>query len=189
MEYAFSPFNESAGDIICCWNSTLFVESDRTCNMRFVAVKGHWRSNDGLEGIISVYTPRERIDCFNTIVSFVQIWDCSDFVLFNDFNAMLLGLERWRINGCELASEELINLVGSLQLQDLPLSGALYSYFGNGQVVVCSRISQFLISSSSGSWSASCIQKAILRHVFYHIRILRTSGNFNVGPRSFKFFN
>lgn len=39
------------------------------------------------------------------------------------------------MNGYGIASEELVNLVDTFQLQDMPLTGATFSYFGKGQVV------------------------------------------------------
>lgn len=138
MTYNYSLSIESAGGILHCWNASLFIELARSCTNRFVAIKGHWRSDDMLQGIICVYAMNnliERIECFNSINSFAQDWECSDYIIFGDFNAILQGFKRWGINVYDSAFDKLTTLVNNLQLQDLPLSSALYFYFGTSQVV------------------------------------------------------
>lgn len=75
MKFAFSLSNETVGGILCYWNPSLFSELDITCNQHFVVVNGHWNSNDGPKVIICVYSSNnqlERIDCFNSLIAFVQ---------------------------------------------------------------------------------------------------------------------
>lgn len=77
-------------------------------------------------GLISIYAPTdpsERASFFFSLVNFISNWDCSDFVVFGDFNSVLHGEDRWGNNGCGHASEELVEFSKSLGLQDMPLFG------------------------------------------------------------------
>lgn len=50
-----------------------------------------------------------------------------------------------------MASEELLNLVGTLELHDLPLQGSSFTYFGSGQTAVRNKIYRFLVSNEVGA--------------------------------------
>lgn len=93
------------------------------------------------------------------------------------------------MNGYGSTSEEVTNLVDRLQLVDLSLFGASYSYFGNGQVIARSRLNWFLIFNSSMGWSSRVTQLVIQHHVSCHIPIMLSMGNFSPGRRPFQFFN
>lgn len=55
----------------------------RTCNPCFVAIKGHWSSGVSPQEIICFHVSNnlvDRIDCLNSIVSFVDNWDCNEYI-------------------------------------------------------------------------------------------------------------
>lgn len=56
--FTFSLSINSVGGILCCWNSTVFAESSRVCNLRFVVIKGSWTVGDGHQGLICIYAPK-----------------------------------------------------------------------------------------------------------------------------------
>lgn len=93
-------------------------------------------AGDGPEDIICIYAPNElaeRVAFFDSLIAFINSWGCEDYVIFGDFNSVMLGNERWDCNGYGSASEELCFLVESLELYDIPLYGSSFTYFGNGQ--------------------------------------------------------
>lgn len=122
--FSYSLAIYSAGAIIYCWNGVIFTKSYRLRQPRFVAIKGTWALRDGLEGLICIYAPNEYSDTvmfFDTIIAFVQSWECTDFIIFDDFNSILHRDERWKgVNVIGSASKELFNLENVLDLYDLP---------------------------------------------------------------------
>lgn len=164
MTFLSSLSTQSAGSILCCWNTSLFIELSRCCNQRFVGIRENWRFGEGPKWIIFVYTPinvaNNRIDYFNSIVSFVQDWEHSDYIIFTNFNSVIQGSERWGINGYDTTSIELNDLVDNLQLQDLTLLATSYSYFGSGKIIAMSRLDRFFICNGSGGWY-QCVMSRI----------------------------
>lgn len=72
--FAWSPTNESAGVIICCWNLASIRKTSRVCQSQFVSIKGSWVAKDAPEVLICVYAPTdhsERIE-FLSLASFVS---------------------------------------------------------------------------------------------------------------------
>lgn len=57
------------------------------------------------------------------------------------------------MNGYDVASEEFVSLVESLELQDLPLVGSEFTFFENGQGGAKSRLHRFLIRYLDSGWS------------------------------------
>lgn len=129
------------------------------------------------------------IECFDSIVSFLQSVECNDYIIYGHFNSVLRGSERWGTNEYDSTSEELTNLVDSLHLQAMPLSGVLYSYFGTAQVVATSRLDRFLISNGFREWSTNCFQHAIMSNISNHIPIILLTGNLHSRLHPLRFFN
>lgn len=98
MVFAFSLSIDSVGSLLCYSNSIWFAESSWVCNQRFMAIKGSWIAGDGSQDLICINAPTnysDRLVFFELVISFVNNWDWSNFVIFGDFNSMLRGQERW----------------------------------------------------------------------------------------------
>lgn len=89
---------------------------------------------------------------FQSMISFVQAWECKDFIIFGDINAILCSGELWGRNAFDSASEELVSLVEDPELQDLPLLVSLFSFFSCGPSRSHSRLDLFLLSFDAGGW-------------------------------------
>lgn len=87
---------ESAGGIICLWNPASFREASRFSHLWFVAIKGNWVARDAPERFICIYAPTDH-SCrvSSDLAFFVSNWECRDFSIFDDFNAVLSDDERW----------------------------------------------------------------------------------------------
>lgn len=112
------------------------------CESRFVAVRGSWIVGDGPLGFICIYAPNkplERQSFFHNLISFVHNWECSDFIVFSNFNSILYDEERWGVNGFGEASEELWDFVDTLLLHDFPLLGSSFTFFGSENNMVHKR--------------------------------------------------
>lgn len=93
--------------------------------------------NQGPEGLICVYAPTagtERKDFFEYLTIFVMKWECQNFTIFGDFNAILYSDEKWGVNVFGSVLEELISFVNSPILQDISLVGSKYTFFEGGLV-------------------------------------------------------
>lgn len=80
----------------------------------FVVIKGPWVGAVGPEGLICVYSltnSGDRLGLLENLSLFIEQWDCSNFALFGDFNAVLNLEERWSVHGFGSTSEEFVNLV------------------------------------------------------------------------------
>lgn len=53
---------------------------------------------------------------FDSIISFVQEWNCDDYIIFGDFNSVIQSSERCGINGFDSAYQELVDLMDNLLL-------------------------------------------------------------------------
>lgn len=85
------------------------------------------------------------------MASFISNWDCWDFIICGELNAVLGSDERWGSDGFNMASEEFIGFVHSLGLHDMPIHGSFYTFFCNGPSGARSRLDRFLVSSEAGS--------------------------------------
>lgn len=153
MDFAFSLSIDSGRGILCCWNCAIFAKSSRVCNARFMAIKGFRIIGGGPQGLICNYVPTDhsyRLVFFDSVISFVNNWDCNDSIIFGDVNSVHRDHEQWGVNGFGLASVDLCNFVNTLSLHDLSLQGSSFTFFGCGQNVARSRINRFLISDGSG---------------------------------------
>lgn len=122
--------------------------------INFFIDRDSWVASNGHEGLICIYAPNNlayKVFFFDNIISFVQNWDCRDFVIFGDFNCALHGEEYWGVNSFRSVSKELINLVEALHLHDLPLRGSQFTFFGSGQVTAQSRIDKSFILERASS--------------------------------------
>lgn len=88
---------------------------------------------DELEGLICIYTPNEyqTVVFFETLISFVNFWDCRDFVIFGDFNYVLRGDERWGANGFGVTSKELCFFLTRLSFMIFLFGGFSFTCFGS----------------------------------------------------------
>lgn len=110
-------------------------------------------------------------------------------MIFGDFNAVLSSGERWGRNGFDSPSDELVDFVELLGLQDLPLIGSSFIFFAYGQSRAKNRLDRFLLSSGAGEWCHSAVQKVEFCLWFDHIPVTLSSGELSGGPRPFKIFN
>lgn len=141
MGYAFFPSNDLVSSLLCCWNCAHFSKSSKVCQPRLIAVKGSWITGDGLEGLIYIYALTEysvRVVVFQSVISFVNNWVCSDFIIFGDFNWVLRGEKQ----------------CGDLQ-------GSSFTFFGNNQNMACTMIDRFLISDGARSCFLISIRKLL----------------------------
>lgn len=131
----------------------------------------------------------DRLEFFLLLVTFVSSWDCRDYIIFGDFNAVLRGDEKWGCNGFDSASNDLVVLVEPLGLQDLPLHGSVFTFFSYGSSGARSRLDRFLVSSVVGTWYHNVIQQAVFRFVSDHIPITLSFVQLSPSPKPFRFFN
>lgn len=106
-------------------------------------------------------------------MSFISEQDCHDYIIFKDFNVILNGDERWRSNGFDSASDDLVGFVESLGVLDLPLQGSHFTYFNSGASRARSHLDKFLISGEAGVRAIMCHRKLSLDlYMFDHIPIV-----------------
>lgn len=114
----------------------------------------------------------ERALLFQSLIVFISVWDCSDYIIFGDFNVILGNKETWGNNGFSSASEELVSFVDDLELQNMPLLGLSFTFYDSGQFGARNRLDRFFISVDVGEWSYNVVRRAIFQMVSDHIPIV-----------------
>lgn len=89
-------------------------------------------------------------------------------VILPYFNAVLSSKERWGVHGFGLAFEEFVNLVESLELQELPLVGSNFTFSEGGAGIACSGLNRFLVRI--GTWVG--LTEWFSRHCSSSLRII-----------------
>lgn len=92
-------------------------------------------------------------------------------------------------NGFDAAFEDLVGLVESLGLQDLPLHGLFFIFFSSGPSSSQSHLDRFFIFCEARGWSHSVKWRAVFRLILDHIPIFISNGQLSSGPRPFRVFN
>lgn len=91
------------------------------------------------------------------------------------------------MNGYGSTSEEVVYLIDTLELHDLPLQGLSFTFSGRGHTYARSRLDRFIVSDGGKNWFSNINQKTILWFISYHVPVRVSSGDFSGGPRPFKF--
>lgn len=171
----FFPSTEYVGGIIYRWNLTSFHESSRFCHPMFFVIRSSWIAREGHEGLIYIYALIESLDWsdfFDSLVFFISSWGCSEYIIFGDFNAIVITFECRGSNGFGTASDDLVNFVKALELQDLPLLSSSFTFFSSGPSGGRSRLDHSFNSVQAGSWCHQVVQKALLKIHSDHISIV-----------------
>lgn len=161
--------------------------SECVSKKRFGIVEGCWLDNKGLNGLICVYGPTDGNDIVAFLddwAKFVSLWDCRNFVIFGDFNAILFSKERWGINGYCSASEELDSFIDSLELQDQPLVGSKFIFFKSGLGRARSILDIFFVRHNDSGWFEEVTPQVVFKFSYDHLPIGLSSVVISNAPRS-----
>lgn len=180
---------ESAGGILCIWNSDVFVLEEACGNRNFLILRGMLDSGF-ICTLVNVYGPcavndRRRIwDLISGLwASFPDPW-----CLGGDLNEVRCTEERQGNSSRDRGMNDLNNFIDIMELTDMPLLGRSFTWSNSQELEKWSRLDRFLLHSD---WFErfNLKQWGLPRSISDHCPILLMDDDRNWGPKPFKFFN
>lgn len=146
----------------------------------------------GLQGVLyGVYGPHtnpEREELWDEIAGVGGLWG-NQWVLGGDFNVCRFESERLNCIRRSKAMKTFSDIIQDLQVIDLPLQGAYYTWSRGANCTQESRIDRFLISSEWCDYFKAVKQLALPKVISDHRPILLENGDWEASPSYFKFEN
>ncbi|KAL4291642.1 hypothetical protein GQ457_14G009450 [Hibiscus cannabinus] len=189
VDFLVSPAEGRSGGLLTLWDKKLFCASSSVCEKRYIAVKGKWINVDMESCMVNVYAPNAeagQIIFWAELTSLKLKWN-SSWVAGGDFNTVISRSER---SGCKYPSKgvsEFNNFITNCCLIDLPLGGK--NLLGLETQINEVRLDRFLVDESWCLKFNDLMQSGLKRSISDHIPILLSTGEWDWGPRPFKFIN
>jgi len=190
-DWATLEASGTRGGIIIIWDKRQWVKTDTlqgsysiSCMLESIQEEFRWC----FSGIYGPHTDSEREEMWHEIAGVRGLWD-GHWVLGGDFNVCRFESEKLNCLRRTSAMRSFSDTIQDLNLIDLPLQGAQFTWSRGDNFVQASRIDRFLISTEWSDSFKDVKQSALPKVISDHKPILLECGDWDVSPSYFKFEN
>ncbi|OMO92976.1 reverse transcriptase [Corchorus capsularis] len=191
FESRVAPAVGPAGGLISIWDKDFFDLNLAIVENRYIVCVGKLKLN-GVQCLIgNIYAPNDeqgRLILWQEIKDLKEQFDLP-WILGGDFNTVLKMDEREGAAPNTLGISSFGDSVNDMQLVDLPLLGAKFTWGSNREIPSFSRLDRFLVNSEVLLCFPDLKQKAKPKSLSDHNPILLSVDDTNWGPKPFKFFS
>ncbi|XP_070020674.1 uncharacterized protein [Nicotiana sylvestris] len=191
VEWAELKASGTRGGIVVMWDRRLWKCNDShqgsfsiTCFLDSLQEDFRW----AFTCVYGPHTNAERKELWHELGAVRGIWT-EQWVVGGDFNVCRFENERLNCIRRSKAMRSFSDIIMDLQLLDLPLQGAQYTWARGEDCLQASRIDRFLISSEWNESFKAINQLALPRALSDHKPLLLESGEWDTTPSYFKFEN
>ncbi|OMP03932.1 reverse transcriptase [Corchorus capsularis] len=160
-------------------------------NERYIICAGFMKRVGFHCAIVNVYALNDeegRVLLWNELKDLKEQFDLPR-IIGGDFNAVLHTKERQGRDENSLGTRSFTDFTNDLQLIDMPLLGAKFTWGSNREIPSFSRLDRFLVSTEVLISFPDIKQKLKPKSLSDHNPVLLFVENVNWGPKLFKFFN